>query len=166
MHEFPRRATELWRGKTPKVAILVQPLSYINWIDFKRESTTDDVFRMVLNYVTMMTKFKNMVMAVRSGDSIMIESMYIEMLPVFEIGLKKNYIEISCSMVETLYSTLDPINLQRVRLNCTFPLYEGRNSREELMAHKAIDDHVEGQQPGYLNLVQRTRMRSLNPLFM
>ena len=72
---------------------------------------------MVLNYVTMMTKFNNMVMAVRSGDSIMIELMYIEMLPVFKIALKKNYIEISCSIVETLYASLDPINLQRVRLN-------------------------------------------------
>ena len=86
-------------GEPKKVALFLATC-YINWVDLKRESTTDDVFRMVLNYVTMMTKFKNMVMAVRSGDSsIMIESMYIEMLPVFEIALKKNYIEISCSMV-------------------------------------------------------------------
>ena len=109
----------------------------------------DDVFRMVLNFVTMMTNFKHMVMAVRSGDSIMIESMYIEMLSVFEVAAKKNYIEISCSMVEeTLYSSIDPIKLHRIRLNQTFPLYTGQNSREVLMAHKAIDDHVEGQQPG------------------
>ena len=100
----------------------------------------------------MMTKFKQMVMAIRSGDSIMIESIYIEMLPVFEVAAKKNYIEISCSMVETLYSPIDPIDLHRVGLNQTFPLYTGRNSREVLMAHKAIDDHVEGQQPGYLKL--------------
>ena len=91
-------------------------------------------------------------MAVRSGNSIMIELMYIEMLPVLKIALKKNYIEISCSMVETLYASLDPINLQRVRLNRTFPLHTGRNSRGELMAHKAIGEHVEGQQPGYSNL--------------
>ena len=55
---------------------------YVNWLESKQSTTTDDVFQMVLNFVTMMTKFKHMVMAVRSGDSIMIESMYIEMLPL------------------------------------------------------------------------------------
>ena len=29
---------------------------------------------------------------------------------------------------------------------------DNRNSRDELMAHKDIDDHVKGQQPGYSNL--------------
>ena len=95
-----------------------------------------------------------MVMAVRSGgDSLMIESMYIDMLPIFEeVACKKNYIEITCSMIENLYSKVDPKQLHRVRLNRTFPLYTGQNARGELMAHKAIDDHVKGQQPGYSSL--------------
>ena len=148
--EFSRGLRECNRD-SKKVALYLATC-YVNWVESKRSTTTDEVFRMVLNFVTMMTKFKHMVLAVRSGDSIMIENMYIEMLPVFEVAMKKNYVEISCSMIETLYSSIDPIDLQRVRLNRTFPLYTGRNKRDDLMAHKAIDDHVEGQQPGYSNL--------------
>jgi hypothetical protein len=136
----------------PKKAALFLANHYLDWIETKRASTTDDVFRMCLNFVTMMTNFKNMVMAVRSGDSIMIEAMYINMLPIFEAAGKKNYVEITCTQIENLYSNLDPKTLQRVRMNRTFPLYTGRNSRGELMAHKAIDDHVENQQPGYSTL--------------
>ena len=121
---------------------------YLNWIKRKLKSTTDDVFRMILNYVILMHMYKNMVIAVRSGDSMMIEHMYVKLLPVFEASAKKNYVEIVCSMIETLYSSIDPKILHMVRLNRTFPLYTGRNSKESLMAHKAIDDHVEGQQPG------------------
>ena len=126
----------------PKKVALYLTTHYLNWIESKRSSTTNDVFRMSLNFVTMMTKFKHMVMAGRSGDSIMIESMYVDMLPIFEVAGKKNYIKITCSMIENLYSNMDPKNLQRVRLNRTFPLYTGRNSKGELMAHKAIDDHL------------------------
>ena len=135
-----------------EVAIFIAKY-YIDWLESKRVSTTDEVFRMCINFTTIMHTFKNMVMAVRSGDSIMIESIYIQMLPVFQAVGKKNYVEIVCSMVENLYGpTLDAKGLQLVRMNRTFPLYTGRNSRGELMAHKAIDDHVEGQQPGYATL--------------
>ena len=52
-------------------------------------------------------------------------------------------------MVETLYATIEPMILHLVRLNRTLPLYTGRNGNKNLMAHKAIDDHVEGLQPAY-----------------
>ena len=51
-----------------------------------------------------------------------------------------------------LYATIEPKILHLVQLNQTFPLYTGRNSNGNIMAHKAIDDHVEGQQPGYATL--------------
>jgi len=117
-----------------------------------RTETSDDVYRMILNYVKVMHMYRTMVIAVRSGDSIAIEAMYVNLLPLFETARKANYIEIVCGMIETLYGTTDPKILQMIRVNRTFPLYTGRNARGELMAHKAIDDHVEGQQPGYTTL--------------
>ena len=84
--EFIRELKEC--NKDSKKVALYLATRYVNWVESKRSTTTDDVFRMVLNFVTMMTKFKQMVMAVRSGDSIMIESMYVEMLPVFEVAAK------------------------------------------------------------------------------
>ena len=92
--------------------------------------------------------YKNLVIAVRSGDSMMIEYLYIKLLPAFEASAKKNYVEITCSMVDTLYASIDPNILHFVRLNRTFPLYTGRDKPGGvLMAHKAIDDHIESQQP-------------------
>ena len=97
--------------------------------------------------------YKNMVVAVRSGDSVMIEYMYVKFLPIFEASGKRNYVEIVCTMIESLYATIEPSILHLlVRLNQTFPLYTGRNSNGNIMAHKAIDDHVEGQKPGYATL--------------
>ena len=104
---------------------------------------------MVLNFVMLMHMYKNLVIAVRSGDSMMIKYMYIKLLPVFEASSKRNYVELICGMVETLYATIDPKILHLVRLNRTLPLYTGQNSNGSLMAHKAINDHVEGQQPAY-----------------
>ena len=127
---------------------------YIKWLKKKRENTTDEVFlRMVLIFVTLMHMYKNMVIAVHSGDYIMIEYMYVKFLPIFEASGKRNYVEIVCTMIDMLYATIDPKILHHlVRLNRTFPLYIGRNLNNTIMAHKAIDDHVEGQQPGHATL--------------
>ena len=83
----------------------------------------------------------------------MIERTYIDLLPIFEATGKKNYVEIVCgTMVENLYGTVGEKTLHLVRMNRTFPLYTGRDRWGTLMAHKAIDDHVEGQQPWYGSL--------------
>ena len=98
---------------------------------------------MVINFVIMMHMYKNLVIAVQSGDSMMIEYLYIKLLA----NAKKNYVEITCSMVDTLNTSIDLNILHFVRLNQTFPLYTGRDKAGGvLMAHKAIDDHVESQQ--------------------
>ncbi len=121
---------------------------YRRWLKCKLKTTTDDVFRMAISFVILMHMYKNLVIAVRSGDSMMIEYLYIKLLPVFESSSKRNYVEIACSMVDTLYTSIDPHILHFVRLNRTFPLYAGRDKPGGvLMAHKAIDDHVESQQP-------------------
>ena len=60
---------------------------------------------MAINFVIMMHMYKNLVIAVRSGDSMMIKYLlYIKLLPAFEASAKKNYVEITCSMVDTLYT--------------------------------------------------------------
>ena len=70
---------------------------------------------MILNYVTIMNMFKNKVMAVQSGDSIMIEWSYIDLLvPIFEATGKKNYVEIVCGMVENLTLGEDEPNIPSV----------------------------------------------------
>ena len=136
----------------PKEVVVILAKHYLDWIELQRKDTNDEVYKMILNYVTMMNMYKNMVMAVRSGDSIMIERSYIDLLPIFEATGKKNYVEIVCGMVESLYGTVEEKTLHLVRMNWTFPLYTGRDRWHNLMAHKAIDDHVEGQQPWYGSL--------------
>jgi len=149
LHEDPEANghVERIRRDEKEVAIYIAKY-YLKWLKQKLRTTTDDVFRMVINFVIMMHMYKNLVIAVRSGDSMMIEYLYIKLLPAFEASLKKNYVEITCSMVDTLYASIDPNILHFVRLNRTFPLYTGRDKPGGvLMAHKAIDDHIESQQP-------------------
>ena len=94
-------------GNWKEIAIFL-PKYDIKWLEMKCKTTTDEVFRMTLNYVTLMQMYKNMVVAVRSGDSIMIEYMYVKFLPIFEASGKRNYVEIVCTMIESLYATIKP----------------------------------------------------------
>ena len=98
----------------PKEVAVILANHYLEWIESQRKNTNDEVYKMILNYVTMMNIYKNMVMAVRSGDSIMIERSYIDLLPIFEATTgKKNYVEIVCGMVETLYGTVEEKTLHQ-----------------------------------------------------
>ena len=57
----------------PKEVAVILAKHYLEWIELQRKDTSDEVYKMILNYVTMMNIYKNMLMAVQSRDAIMIE---------------------------------------------------------------------------------------------
>ena len=65
--------------------------SYKAWMNKRGAERTEKVFRMVLNFVTVMNLYRMFRVAVRSGDAILIEWMYREVLPLFNITEKKHY---------------------------------------------------------------------------
>ena len=67
--------------------------------------------------------------------------MYIKLLPVFEASSKRNYVELSCRMVETLYATIDPKILHLVRLPIRHFRRFARQQRK-----RRIDDDIYQEQ--------------------
>ena len=55
---------------------------------------------MVLNFVTVMNLYCMFRVAVCSGDAILIEWVYVEVLPLFNVTAKKHYFEIGSIGVE------------------------------------------------------------------
>ena len=45
---------------------------YSNWTDVRQHETTNEVFRMILNFVAVMNLYRALRVAVRAGDAIMI----------------------------------------------------------------------------------------------
>jgi len=56
-------------GEAKDIAIFLAK-HYMDWIAKQRMETTDKVFMMSLNYVSVMNMYGNLKMAVRSGDSV------------------------------------------------------------------------------------------------
>ena len=66
---------------------------YLNWLDEKRSSTTDEYFRMGTNYVYVISLYRLFKKALRAGDAIMIEWLYQQFLGIFLITKKNHYVE-------------------------------------------------------------------------
>ena len=84
----------------PKELAVHLALGYIAWCNLKRETTTDEVFRMVLNFLHMTSYYREFRYALRVGDTVMIEWLYKEFPPLFRFTSKKHYFRIVCDMME------------------------------------------------------------------
>ena len=77
---------------------------YTQWIREKRQTTGDQVFRMALNFVLLMNLYRLFCVSVSVGDAMMIEWIYKEVTPLFNITGKKHYFEMSLKQMEDLYN--------------------------------------------------------------
>ena len=111
---------------------------YSGWIKDKRGSTTDQVFWMTLNFVTVMNLYRLFKVSVCAGDTVTIEWIYKEVLPLFNVTGKKHYFEISLKQMEDLYNKISYKYLHLTRINQTVPLYDGLSKQGEPMANWAL----------------------------
>ena len=97
--------------------------SYSAWIVKRRELKTNEVFRMVLNFVSVMNLYRLFRVAIRAGDAVMIEWTYKEILSLYHITGKKHYVKIVLKQVEDLYNKISYkfLHLTRIRM-CTVVL--------------------------------------------
>ena len=122
---------------------------YTRWIREKRRSTDDQVFRMAINFVSAMNLYRLLRVSVRAGDSIMIEWIYKEVIPLFNITGKKHYFELSLKQIKDLYDKIPYKYLHLARINRTVPLYDGLSKQGEPMANWALDSFIETVQKYY-----------------
>ena len=122
---------------------------YIKWMDDKRSNTTDECFKMSLNFVKLCLYYSEFRLALSSGDAVMMEYLYREFLPIFLYTGKKHYFEIVCGMIEQFYGKIGNKLLQLVRTNRTVPLYRGKDTTGRSMSDHAIDAVIELNQKYY-----------------
>ena len=91
--------------------------AYSGWMKDKRGSTSDQVFRMTLNFVTVMNLYRLFKVSVRFGNAVTIEWIYKEVLPLFNVIGKKHYFEISLKQMEDLYNKITYRYLHLTRIN-------------------------------------------------
>ena len=125
-----------------EVAILIAT-QYHQWLLYKQQNSDDEVFRMCINFVLLVNTYREFRIALNTGDSVMIECLYNDFLPIFYLTRKKHYIEIVLSMMDTLYSKVGYKHLQLIRINRTVPLYSGTDTQGIPMANWSLDGIVE-----------------------
>jgi hypothetical protein len=137
------------RADGPENFAIMIAKGYMEWMDEKRKSTTDEVFLMVLNFIDITNLYREFKLALNTGDAVMIEWLYKEFLPIYLYTGKKNYFEIVCGMMEEMYGKLDYKLLHLTRINRTIPLYTGVDTDGRPMANWAIDALIELVQKYY-----------------
>ena len=119
---------------------------YRKWLKKKQKNTTDDVFRMMINFVLLTDDYREFRMSLNTGDAVMIEALYRDFLPTFYLTKKKHYVEIN------FYHRIGPRHLQLVRINRTAPLYAGTDKQDVPMANWSLDGIIELIQKYYHQL--------------
>ena len=77
---------------------------------------------MALNFVSVMNFYHIFRVSVRAGDAVMVEWIYIEVLPLFNVTGKKHYFELLLKQIEDLYDRIPYKYLHLTRINRTTPL--------------------------------------------
>ena len=81
---------------------------YRKWIEEHRKDTTNEVFRLTLNFISVMNIYRMFRVAIRCGDAVMIEWIYREILPLFNITNKKHYFEIGLNRLKIFTVRFQP----------------------------------------------------------
>ena len=139
----PEERDRLCREGNPKEFGLLIPKGYRKWLKEKQCSTTDQVFKMLVNFVLMVDDYREFRMALNTGDAVMIACLYKDFLPKFYLTKKKHYVEIILTQIENFYNKVGPRKLQLVRINRTAPLYGGCDKQGVPMANWLLDGIIE-----------------------
>lgn len=142
--------TEVFTGMKDSEELAVHIANgYLKWKNDKTESTTDQYFKMCLTYTRLLDMYMLFRQSIRAGDSVTIEWLYKEFLPIFAVTKKMHCVELVISNMEHLYGQLSGKLLHFVRINRTQPLYDGVDKSNKPMAHWPLDGIIELLQKYY-----------------
>jgi hypothetical protein len=117
--------------------------SFPLFLQTKLDTSTDEVFRTMIQFVILTRRYHRFRESVRHADSIAIESLYNCFTPIWLATGKLHYFEICLTQMEELYRIIPFEILQTVRENRTVPLHKGKDKRGMRMAHWALDQIIE-----------------------
>ena len=112
--------------------------------------SSDEVVRTVANFMLAANDYSLNVNITTAGESIVVECLLNEWLPIWKAGGKTNYTELSFTNMEIMYDEMSPSDLEGMRLNRFIQLKENHGkvaideSCEILNAHlKRISKSVD-----------------------
>jgi hypothetical protein len=117
--------------------------AFLEWMDERIATTTDEVFRMCLMYTKLTRMYKLFRVSVRAGDSILVEYLYEYYIPIWLVCGKHNYVEIALNQIEDLYRRIPFDVLQTARENRFQPIHAGKDRDGVDMAEWALDAIME-----------------------
>jgi hypothetical protein len=122
------------------------------WLQQKLTTSTDEVLRMNILYVTITRKYALFRQSSRNGDSTTVEWLYEYFIPIWLMVGKHNYVEIGLSQMEDLYSRVPFHVLQAIRENRFLPLHKGKTRNGQHMSNWALDQVMELLQIKYKDM--------------
>ena len=145
-------------------------LSFNEFLDKKIETSTDEVLIVNINFVRLVSQYKLFKEAVTEGDSITVEKIYNDYLPIFVYLGKHNYYNILLDQTEEYYDRIPYRILQLVRQNRFQKLYDGTDRKNTSMSHWAIDALMElmnknVKELDFSNKIEAWELHSQNIMF-
>jgi hypothetical protein len=128
---------------TPQLLAEEMFLLYESWLAMKLESTTDEVFRSMIQFIQLTNLYERFLASGRSGNSCMLEYIYVECIPFWLCMGKKHCVAIALQQIEDFYQRIPSWLLQKVREERCQAMYDGTDKRGRPMASRYIDEVIE-----------------------
>ena len=109
------------------------------WLDNNQACCIDEVFFMVINFMQITNLYQEFKLALNYGDTVMIEWLYKEFLPLYLYTGKRYYLEIVYGMMDKLYGAIYYKLLHLTIINGTVLLYTEFDTDGCPMANWSID---------------------------
>ena len=107
---------ELTDACTKEDILIVLIQDYINYCSELR-SCGDEITRTVANFMTLCSDYKMYTDGTKAGDSISMEIILNEWLPIWKTCRKTNYLNLCMTNMEILYSEMSCADLEGMRIN-------------------------------------------------
>ena len=131
---------------------------FVKWIDNKIETTSDGVFRFVLQFVKVGRCYESFRKTTSKGDEIGLEYQYIQFLPIWAVLNKSTSVELALCQIEEFYSRAPYHILQIVRDNRLCQIHD--DSIHNLISFWALDNVIESTQPSLKIAAQNNKAES------
>ena len=116
---------------------------YLEFLDDNSWTENNNTRKVIVNYVKLCSSFRTYFKAIREGDRIIQEKLFVEWLPIFNLMNKKNYFLIVLNTIEKYYGDIDFATIEEYRRN-SFVRYNSGKDKDGRSYHcVALDEAQE-----------------------
>ena len=116
---------------------------YLQFLEDNIESGDNEFRKFLISYTTALSRFRMYWIAIRKGDRMMQERIFIDWLGVFSITNKHNYLDICFNTIEREYASIPYQSLEEIRRNCYVRFNSGLDKDNREFRCTALDEAME-----------------------